>query len=92
MFEVPEPERVKLGAYTPRVRVVVAVKVPDVPVIVSVLEPTLAELLTVSVRMLEVEYRPLTAAGFGEKLAVTPAGRPDTARFTLPVNPYCGYT
>lgn len=28
--------------------------------------------------------------GFNEKDPVTPAGRPDTARLTLPANPYCG--
>ena len=30
--------------------------------------------------------------GFGANDAVTPLGRPDTERFTLPVNPYCGFT
>ena len=35
---------------------------------------------------------PLEVTGFGENAAVTPLGRPDTERFTLPLNPYCGYT
>ncbi len=64
----------------------VAVCVPDVPVIVSVYCPTAAELVAVSVMVL------LLVVGFGEKDAVTPLGRPDTEKFTLPVNPYCGVT
>ena len=49
--------------------------------------PTTAELLVVSVRILIPEV------GFALHVAVTPAGRPDvTARLTLPVNPYCGFT
>ncbi len=44
--------------------------------------PRLAELLAVSVSVL------LPVVGFGEKEAVTPLGRPETERFTLPVNPY----
>ena len=61
---------------------VVAVRLSDVPVIVSVLVPTLAELSAVNVRLLD------PVVGFGEKEAVTPAGRPEIERFTLPVNPY----
>jgi hypothetical protein len=30
--------------------------------------------------------------GFGAKDAVTPLRRPETARLTLPLNPYCGVT
>ena len=56
------------------------------PVMVRVYCPGAAELLVVSVNAL------FAVAGFGEKDAVTPFGRPDTARFTLPLNPYCGYT
>ena len=48
--------------------------------------PGAAELLVVSVNAL------LVVAGFGDHEAVTPLGRPDTDRFTLPLNPYCGYT
>jgi hypothetical protein len=29
--------------------------------------------------------------GFGEKDAVTPLGKPDAERLTLPVNPFKGY-
>ena len=69
-----------------RDKVVVAVRLPDVPVIVIVGEPGTAEALVVSVNVLEF------VVGFGENDAVTPLGKPDTARFTLPVNPYCGFT
>ncbi len=66
--------------------VVVAVRLPDVPVIVSVLLLDGAELLAVSVNTLVPEV------GFALHEAVTPLGRPDTARSTFPVNPYCGVT
>ena len=77
-------ETVKLGAETVKPRVVVAVRLPDVPVMVSNVNPTLAVLFAVSVRLLK------PVVGFGEKDAVTPLGSPVTARLTLPVNPYCG--
>jgi hypothetical protein len=48
--------------------------------------PGVAVLLVTSVNVVVPE------AGFGEKDAVTPLGSPDAAKFTLPVNPYCGYT
>jgi hypothetical protein len=64
------------------VTVVVAVKEPEVPVMVSVYCPTGAELLAVSVNVLQL------LVGFGLKDAVTPLGSPEvTARSTLPVNP-----
>ena len=62
--------------------VVVAVCVPEVPVIVSGYGPAATELDAVRVKVL------LPVAGLGEKEAVTPVGRPETDRFTLPVNPY----
>jgi hypothetical protein len=86
MFTLPGLESVKVGAYTPRVRVVVAVRLPEVPVMVRVLVPTLAVLLAVRVSVL------VCVVGLGEKLAVTPWGKPDRARFTLPLNPYSGVT
>ena len=49
---------------------------------VTVLVPTAAVLLAVNVRVLEF------VVGFGENEAVTPLGSPETARFTLPLNPY----
>ena len=86
MSIVPGPESVKVGAYTPRVRVVVADRLPEVPVIVNVLAPMPAVLLANSVRVL------VLVVGLGEKLPVTPFGKPDTVRFTLPLNPYAGDT
>jgi hypothetical protein len=77
---------VKLGEFTPRVRVMVDVSEPDVPVTVRVLLPVTAVLLADRVRTLPL------AVGLGEKLAMTPVGSPDTVRFTVPLNPYCGTT
>lgn len=59
---------------------------PEVPVMVRAYCPGTVELLMVSVNVLFV------VAGFGDHDAVTPLGRLDTDRFTLPLNPYCGYT
>jgi hypothetical protein len=67
---------------TVRATVVVAVSVPEVPVIVTVVGPPVAaEPLAVSVSVL------VPAVGFGLNNAVTPLGRTDVARVTLPVNP-----
>jgi hypothetical protein len=60
--------------------VVTGVSVPEVPVIVTVEVPAAAVLLAVSVRTPEV----VEDAGLNE--AVTPLGRPDAAKDTLPVN------
>ena len=78
----PFSERVKLGAYTLRPIVVVALNEPEVPVMVSVYCPSGVVLLAVSVITL------FPVVGFGVKDAVTPLGMPDTDRFTLPMNPY----
>jgi hypothetical protein len=64
--------------------VAVFVRLPAVPVTVTVDCPTVVELVAVSVSVL------YPVVGFGEKDAVTPVGRPDTERFTLPANPYWG--
>lgn len=56
------------------------------PVTVIMLEPSTAELLAVNVSTV------LLVVGFGENDAVTPLGSPETARSTLPLKPYCGYT
>jgi hypothetical protein len=66
---------------------VVWTSVPEVPVIVTVASPRVAALVAVSVITLE-----LVEVGFGAKDAVTPLGRPDAAKLTAPVNPYCGTT
>ena len=74
--------RVKDGAPTVRVIVVVAVNEPDVPVIVIGYCPagTLLAALNV-IRLLEV-------VGFDWKVAVTPEGSPDADRVTAPLKPY----
>lgn len=91
-YAVPEPpgttlglsysERVKLGAATVAVKVLLALIVPDVPVTVTLYCPTAAVLLAVNVSTLD------PAVGLGLHDAVTPLGRPETERFTLPVKPY----
>lgn len=64
--------------------VALLVKVPDVPVIVTGKVPTAAVPAAVSVSMLVV------AVVLGLKDAVTPAGRPDADKLTLPLKPNCG--
>ena len=59
----------------------VAVRLPEVPVTVTVCCPMVAELLAMNVSVL------FPFVGFGAMEAVTPLGRPDIERFTLPVNP-----
>jgi hypothetical protein len=58
--------------------------VPEVPVIVAVDVPAVAVLLAVSVSPLVV------VAVAGLKAAVTPLGRPEAVRATLPVKPFFG--
>ena len=65
--------------------VVVCVKLPEVPVTVTVVgPPVVAVALAVKVSVL------LLLAGFGLNAAVTPLGRPDAERATLPVKPFNG--
>src|ERR1700722_11285340 len=61
--------------------VVIAARVPDVPVMVTVDVPVAAELLAVRLCTL------LPVVGFVPNEAVTPLGRPDGASVTLPVKP-----
>src|SRR5580700_475669 len=87
--EAGEAPIVKFGvavAVTVRAIVVVAVKLPDVPVMVTVAVPVVAVLLAVSVRTLE------PVVGFVPNAAVTPLGKPDAARVTLPLNPFTSVT
>jgi hypothetical protein len=82
--EAGEAPMVKFGvceAFTVRARVVVASRLPDVPVIVTVAVPVVAVALAVSVKVLVEDV------GLGLKTAVTPLGNPDAARVTLPENP-----
>jgi len=66
--------------------VVVFVKLPDLPVTVTEAVPAAAVLLAVSVNLL------VLAVLVGLKDAVTPLGRPDADKLTLPVKPFCGVT
>ena len=65
---------------------VVCDNVPDVPVIVTALVPVVAVLLAVKVTTL------VPVVGFVPNVAVTPVGRPDAERVTLPVKPPLGVT
>ena len=76
----------KVGTATISERVVVAVSLPEVPVMVRVVVPMLAELLATRVSTL------FPTVGFGKKDAVTPLGRPETARLMPPANPKRGLT
>jgi hypothetical protein len=66
--------------------VVDAVRLPEVPVMVTVARPVVAVPLAVNVTPLE------PVVGFVAKLAVTPLGRPLATRATLPVNPLAPVT
>lgn len=84
MTEAGDAETLKFGVaveFTVRASVVVAVKLPEVPVIVTVADPVVAVLLAVRVSTL------VPVVGLVPNAAVTPLGRPDAARVTLPVNP-----
>ena len=73
---------VKPGALMVTARLVVAVRAPEVPVMMTFAVPPAAVLLAVSVSTL------VPLVGLVPHDAVTPLGRPDvTARVTLPVNP-----
>jgi hypothetical protein len=65
---------------------VLEVKLPDVPLMVTVDEPVAAELLAVSVRTLDF------VAGLVPKAAVTPLGNPSAASVTPPLNPPASVT
>ncbi len=64
----------------------VFVKLPDVPVMVAVTVPVAAVLLAVSVNVLVL----VVLLGLND--AVTPLGRPDADKLTLPLKPFCGVT
>jgi hypothetical protein len=80
---VGDAAREKLGeAFTVRLTVAVCVRLPDVPVMVTVAAPVAAVALAVSVNVLVV------VAGLVLKAAVTPAGKPDAANVTPPLKPF----
>ena len=62
--------------------VVVLERLLDVPVIVTVAVPVVAVLVAVSVNVLAV----LVLLGLND--ALTPAGKPDAERLTLPLKPF----
>jgi len=68
-------------AFTVKASVVDACRLPEVPVIVTVAVPVVAVALAVRVNVL------VEVVGFGLNCAVTPLGRLEAARVTLPVNP-----
>lgn len=78
-FAVPVPVTVRLIEAD-------AVSAPDVPVTVIVLVPTVAVEFADKLRMEDVVEL------VGVKVSVTPVGRPDTLKVTVPVNPFNGLT
>ena len=83
MTVLDEAARVKLGFATVRLIGMLFVKLPDVPVSVTVAVPVAALLAVRASVLLEV-------AGFGLNAAVTPVGNPDAESVTLPLNPFTG--
>ena len=82
-----DAERVKLGGgVTVKESVVPCDKPPDVPVMVTVAVPIAAVPLAVSVNVLVL----VVLLGLND--AVTPLGRPDADKLTLPLKPFCGVT
>jgi hypothetical protein len=84
-----DAERLKSGVtvvLTVRATVVVWVRAPEVPVIVIVDVPVVAVPLAVSVKTL------VAVVGFVPNAAVTPVGKPDADKVTLPVKPFLGVT
>ncbi len=87
--EAGEALMVKFGeaaAFTVSAIVVLAFKLPEVPLMVTVAVPVVAVPLAVSVSTL------VEVVGLVPKFAVTPLGKPDAVRVTLPVNPPAGIT
>ena len=64
----------------------VFVKLPEMPVMVTVADLTPAVLLAVKVKVL------VAAVLLGLNEAVTPAGKPEADKLTLPLKPFCGAT
>ena len=82
-----EDERANVGAWTARVMLVVAVTLPEVPVMAKVVVAGGAEVAAVSVSTL------LARVGFVPHEAVTPVGNEDVrARATLPLKPPASVT
>jgi hypothetical protein len=75
----------KTGAGTVRETVVVFVRVPEVPVMITLTVPVAAVLLAVRVKVLEFAGL-VMLVGLNE--GVTPAGKPEADRLTLPLKPF----
>jgi hypothetical protein len=84
----PDGDNATVGplANTVRLTAVVCVRLPDVPLIVTLAVPVAAVALAVSVKVL------VEVVGFGLNPAVTPLGKPEALKLTLPVNPFVGLT
>jgi len=74
-------DKLKSGFMTVSDKVVVCVKEPDMPVIVTVVVPVVAVAPTVNVRVL------VLVVGFGLKFAVMPDGSAELLKVTLPLKP-----
>ena len=82
-----DAESVKFGGgFTVRESVVELDRLPDEPEMVTVAGPVVAVLLAVSVRVLV----PVVLAGLNE--AVTPEGKPDVDKLTVPLKPLSALT
>jgi hypothetical protein len=84
-----DAESVKLGTgsgFTVRKTVVVFVKLPEAPVMVTVTVPVAAPLPAASVSVL------VLVVLVGLNAAVTPLGRPEADKLTLPLKPFWGVT
>jgi hypothetical protein len=80
-----EADKLKFGAaVTVRLTDVVCVRLPDVPVTVTLNVPVLAVLPAVNVNVL------VPVAGSGLNDAVTPPGKPEADKVTLLLNPFDG--
>src|SRR6185437_3906434 len=86
MYQELPPELDCTGCGTSRVTGTSAVADPDVPVIVAEYVPEPTVLATVKFTVLLV----LVLAGLND--AVMPAGSPETARLTVPLNPLASTT
>jgi hypothetical protein len=82
-----EAVRLKLGAgVTVRLIVAVLVRLPELPVTVTVAVPVVADALALSVSTLVSATVPFA------KEAVTPAGKPEAASATVPLKPFTPLT
>jgi hypothetical protein len=78
--------RLNLGAVTVRLIVVLLARPPEFPFTSTLYFPAAADLLAVTTRELVL----LVVEGLN--VAVTPVGRPDAERLTLPLKPFCPST